>query len=46
MQKPSKKEIQKAMKLAEKEIEEWVSFLYDCHEMLKNIDKKKTKKTK
>jgi len=41
MEKPTKKGIKKAMKLAEREIKEWSEFLYSCHERLKTMGKKK-----
>ena len=41
-----KQELKDAIKMAIKEIKEWKSFLTMCEKELKNIDKKKTKKTK
>ena len=42
----TKKEINKLLKWAENEISEYASFMYELHEMLKNIDKKVVKKRK
>lgn len=37
----TKKELQKALKLAEKEIKEWSEFAYQVHEALHEINKPK-----